>query len=79
EYFPNAFVSVVLIPDHYPDGEPPGVKIGYAELTVESAEKELMISLSPEKERYQPGERVVCNVRTADGEGHPLSAEVSLA
>ncbi|TEU13167.1 MAG: hypothetical protein E3J21_19340, partial [Anaerolineales bacterium] len=79
EYFPNAFVSVVLIPDHYPDGEPPGVKTGYAELTVESVEKELMISLSPEKERYQPGERVVYNVRTADGEGHPLSAEISLA
>jgi uncharacterized protein YfaS (alpha-2-macroglobulin family) len=79
EYFPNAFVSVVLLPDHYPDGELPGFKKGYAELTVESAEKELMISLSPEKERYQPGERVVYNVRTADAEGHPLSAEVSLA
>jgi uncharacterized protein YfaS (alpha-2-macroglobulin family) len=79
EYFPNAFVSVVLIPDHYPDGEPPGVKTGYAELTVESVEKELVISLSPEKERYQPGERVIYNVRTADSEGHPLSAEVSLA
>jgi len=79
EYFPNAFVSIVLIPGHPLDGEPPGVKIGYAELTVESAEKELMISLSPEKERYQPGERVVYNVRTADGEGQPVSAEVSLA
>jgi uncharacterized protein YfaS (alpha-2-macroglobulin family) len=110
EYFPNAFVSVVLIPCHHPDGEPPvvnlarwrssrispapaeretsfatpeenpySIKIGYAEVTVESAEKELMISVSPEKERYQPGERVVYNVRTADSEGHPLSAEVSLA
>jgi uncharacterized protein YfaS (alpha-2-macroglobulin family) len=79
EYFPNAFVSVVLIPDHHPDGELPDFKIGYAELTVESAEKELMISLSPEKERYQPGERVVYNVRTADGAGQPISAEVSLA
>jgi uncharacterized protein YfaS (alpha-2-macroglobulin family) len=79
EYFPNAFASVILIPNHRPDGELPGVKIGYAELTVESTEKELMISLSLEKERYQPGERVVCNVRTADGEGQPLRAEVSLA
>jgi hypothetical protein len=79
EYFPNAFVSVVLIPDHPLDGEPPGVKTGYAELTVESAEKEMTVTLSPEKERYQPGERVVYTVRTADGEGQPLSAEVSLA
>jgi uncharacterized protein YfaS (alpha-2-macroglobulin family) len=79
EYFPNAFVSVILIPGHHPDGESPGVKIGYARLTVESAEKELMISLSPEKERYQPGEEVIYTVRTADGEGRPLSAEVSLA
>ncbi|MFB0534838.1 MAG: MG2 domain-containing protein [Anaerolineae bacterium] len=79
EYFPNAFVSVVLIPGHHPDGvELPGFKVGYAGLTVESAEKELIISLSPEKERYQPGERVVCTVRTADAEGQPLSAEVSL-
>ncbi|HID63513.1 MAG TPA: hypothetical protein EYP49_12360, partial [Anaerolineae bacterium] len=79
EYFPNAFVSVILIPGHHPDGEPPHFKIGYAELAVESAEKELVVSLSPEKERYQPGDRVVCTVRTADGEGQPLSAEVSLA
>jgi uncharacterized protein YfaS (alpha-2-macroglobulin family) len=79
EYFPNAFVSVTLIPGYHPDGELPGFKIGYARLTVESAEKELMISLSPEKERYQPGEEVIYIVRTADGEGRPLSAEVSLA
>jgi hypothetical protein len=79
EYFPNAFVSVVLIPGHHPDGEPPDFKIGYAELTVESAEKKLIISFGPEKERYQPGERVVYNVRTADGAGQFISAEVSLA
>jgi uncharacterized protein YfaS (alpha-2-macroglobulin family) len=79
EYFPNAFVSVALIPDHYPDGELPGFNIGYAGLTVQSAEKELMISLSLEKERYRPGERVTCIVRTTDNEGQPLNAEVSLA
>ena len=119
EYFPNAFVSVVLIPGHHSAGEPSDVnltrwrssrtssaparretspvlsvaegfatpeensynsiKIGYTELTIESAEKELVISLSPDKERYQPGERVVYHVRTADGEGQPVSAEVSLA
>jgi uncharacterized protein YfaS (alpha-2-macroglobulin family) len=79
EYFPNAFVSVALIPDHHPDGELPGFNIGYAGLAVQSVEKELMISLSLEKERYRPSERVTCTVRTTDSEGQPLNAEVSLA
>lgn len=79
EYFPNAFVSVVLLPDHHSDGGPPDFKTGSTELTVVSAEKELVISLTPDKERYQPGERVVYEVRTADGAGQPVSAEVSLA
>jgi uncharacterized protein YfaS (alpha-2-macroglobulin family) len=78
EYFPNVFVSVVLAPRDGVGDEPPSFKIGYAELRVESAEKELRISIVPDREEYQPRQMATYTIRTRDHLDRAVSAEVSL-
>ncbi len=72
-YAPNVFVSVVLMP---PGGAPP--RVGYLELAVEPKVEPLAISIVPDKRSYRLGEEAICDIWTVDGQGQPVSAEVSL-
>ncbi len=72
-YAPNVFVSVVLAP---PGGGLP--RVGYVELAVKPPVEPLAISIVPDKKSYRPGEEAVCDIWTVDGQGQPVSAEVSL-
>jgi len=80
EMIPDIFVSVVVMKGADPEtGEPASLKVGYAQLSIESAEKELQISLIPDKEgTYEPGEAVTYNIRATDSEGKPVQAELAL-
>jgi uncharacterized protein YfaS (alpha-2-macroglobulin family) len=73
-YFPNVYVSVVLVPRN----AAPSFKVGYAELTVESAEKTLGVSVTSDRPAYRPGETAIYTIKTADSSGKGVSAEVSL-
>ncbi len=77
-YFPNVFVCVVLMPQGVPSDTLPSFKMGYAELTVEPADRQ-MIFIIPEKRRYRSGEKALCSIRTMDLRGQPVVGEVSLA
>ncbi len=67
------------------DGPIPGLpsfKVGYASLPIQTKEKELQITLTPNKsasEQYQPGETVEYFVNVTDYAGQPVEAELSLA
>jgi hypothetical protein len=72
-YVPNMVISALLLS---PD---PEVKFGSAYLGVESDAQKLIVSATPNKQTYLPGETVTLDVRTTDREGKPLAAEVSVA
>ena len=82
DMLPNMFISVVIIkaPD---EATPlPSFKVGYAQLPIAVDEKEITITLSPDKpagEPYRPGEEVSYNILATDHAGNPVAAEFSLA
>lgn len=80
EMIPNIFVSVVVMKGTDPEtGEPASLKVGYAQLSIDTAEKQLQITLIPDKEgTYEPGETVTYNIRTTKVDGQPVQAEVAL-
>jgi len=80
EMIPDIFVSVVVVKGADPEtGEPASLKVGYAQLSIATAEKELQITLTPDKEgTYEPGETVTYNIRTTEFDGKPVQAELAL-
>lgn len=73
EYIPNVYLSVILLSPR------PEVKYGQVEFSLSSKEKELSVSVTPDKKLYLPGEEVTLTVETKDSEGRPVPAEVSVA
>lgn len=80
EMIPNIFVSVVVVKGADPEtGEPASLKVGYAQLSIDTAEKELQITVTPDKGgTYEPGEAVTYNIRTTESDSKPVQAEVAL-
>lgn len=78
-FVPNAYVSVVLFKGSGPTSPAASFHAGYGELKVSSAEKVLKLDLTPDKARYQPGDKATYSIRTVDATGRGVPAEVSLA
>ncbi|MEW5957615.1 MAG: Ig-like domain-containing protein [Chloroflexota bacterium] len=79
---PNMYVSVVVIKGVDEANALPSFKVGYASLPINTAEKQLDITLTPNKpagETYQPGDTVEYQVRVTDAQSQPVKAELSLA
>jgi uncharacterized protein YfaS (alpha-2-macroglobulin family) len=86
EMLPNAFVSVVILKPR--EGETfnengldtgvPAFRIGYVKLLVDTEQKKDQVSILTDREKYGPGETVQVTIKTADWEGNPKAAEVSL-
>ncbi|MBI1878966.1 MAG: hypothetical protein HYR94_12240, partial [Chloroflexi bacterium] len=79
---PNIYVSVVIMKGMDESNPLPGFRVGYVRLPVNPAEKELNITLTPNKpaeETYQPGETAEYQVQVTDVTGQPVKAELSLA
>jgi len=79
EYVPNVYVSAVLFKGGGGGSEVPTFKVGYAELPVSVADKALKVSVTPNKARYEPGEKATFAVKTTDASGKGVPAELSLA
>ncbi len=83
---PNAYVSAIIIKprdgqtfdENGTDTGMPGLKVGYAQLKVETSRKRLDLKLSTDKKNYRPGETVQVSLKAADWEGRPVQAEISL-
>ena len=79
EHIPNVFVSVVIVKG-MDAAEPLGsFKIGYVELPVSTAEKELAVTITPSSQRVSPRDTVTYTVEAKDHAGQPVQAEFSLA
>jgi len=91
DLIPNVFVSVVIVQGVTPASSPiteesqramlPSFKVGYVQLPIEVAEKELNIALTPDRpsdEHYGPGEKVIYDVKVTDSSGDPVEAELAL-
>jgi hypothetical protein len=71
EYAPNFFVAVAVIRNARFAEQKKRVRVS-------GEERQLQISVKPNKERYTPGERAVYGLRTADSQGRPTPAELSV-
>jgi len=81
DLIPNVFVSVIIVKGVDENNPLPGFKIGYAQLSIETTEKELNITLTPDKpadEYYRPGKTVTYDVEVSDSHGNPVEAELAL-
>ncbi|MBF8280656.1 MAG: hypothetical protein HW383_429 [Candidatus Magasanikbacteria bacterium] len=73
---PNIYVSVVTVKGGG-DGAPE-LRVGYANLMVNTAGKVLDLKVTPDKAVYRPGNNVTLDVRTRRSDGTGVSAEVSI-
>lgn len=82
EMIPNMFVSVVIVKGPDTTANLPSFKVGYAQLPITVKEKEIQITLVPDKpldQAYAPGDDVTFQVKATDFDGTPIAAEFSLA
>lgn len=73
DFIPNVSFTVLLLSDE------PEIKYGNIDYNINRRNKGLIMSVISNKESYIPGEKVELDIRTANREGLPVSAEVSLA
>ena len=78
DYVPNVFVSVALVKGVDENNPLASFKLGYVTLNVSTEEKELKITLTPDKEQYQPGDTATYQVEAVNHEGDGQEAELSL-
>jgi uncharacterized protein YfaS (alpha-2-macroglobulin family) len=80
DYAPNVFVSVSLLKGQE-DGDSlpaPMFRLGYVELRVTRREQQLNVAITPDKERYQPGDTATYTIRTTDYRGRGVPVELSV-
>jgi uncharacterized protein YfaS (alpha-2-macroglobulin family) len=70
-HFPSIQVSVTILQEKQ-------IYQQQVRLTVEREEQKLSVSVTPDKERYQPGETATYTVTTRNSAGAPVPAEVGL-
>jgi uncharacterized protein YfaS (alpha-2-macroglobulin family) len=79
EFAPNVFVSILIVQGQNGRNSLPSFKLGYVELPVSTAEKELQITLRPSATEVAPRSPVTYTIEVRDHAGHPVKAELSLA
>ncbi|MCP4536321.1 MAG: hypothetical protein GY832_04170 [Chloroflexi bacterium] len=82
DLIPNVFVSVVIAKGVDETTPLPTFKVGYVQLPIDTTEKELTITLTPDRtddEHYVPGDTVFYDVDVADSAGDPVEAELALS
>ncbi len=79
DYAPNIFVSVMLVKGRGGATVPAQFKLGYVALEVNTAQKELNLKLTSDKQKVGPGDKVTYIVEAMDASGKPVVAELSVA
>ena len=79
EYAPNIYVSIVIVKGQDKTNPNPSFKLGYVALPVSIREKEMRISVKPDRAGpYAPRDTVTYDILTTDYEGKGIPAELSL-
>ncbi len=73
---PNAFVSVVLI-GKLKGSDKAEVRIGYTEMQVDTDQRRLDVTVTPDQARRRPGETVTVKLAVHDKAGNPRPAHVT--
>ncbi len=87
EYLPNVFVSVVLLqgrsarPTSKEESDigRPSFKVGYVALSVNPKEKNLIVTATPSKKEYRPGDTAEVKIQVKDQNGKPKRSEVVIS
>jgi uncharacterized protein YfaS (alpha-2-macroglobulin family) len=87
DMIPNAYVSVLLIQgrtsnaaaDAVEDAGKPSFKIGYAELSVDPAEKRLGLEIQTNQAVYKPGDSVELRLKAKNSRGEGTAANLAVA
>ncbi|MBK8046321.1 MAG: Ig-like domain-containing protein [Anaerolineales bacterium] len=80
EQIPNVFVGVVLVKGVDETNPYVATRVGYAKLSVDTAQKQLTVDIKPSGEVFAPGDVVTYTITVTDDEGNPApNAETSLA
>ncbi len=77
-HIPNVFVGVTLYRPPTTDDPYPRYNIGYAELRVSSAPRQLEVSIEPEQAQAEPGETISYQLQVRNADGHGVEADVSV-
>ncbi|HNC08547.1 MAG TPA: alpha-2-macroglobulin family protein, partial [Anaerolineales bacterium] len=78
EFAPIAYVAVTVISGVDSSGVP-SYKVGMAAIHIDTAQKELNVSVTTDKESAGPGDEITYSIQTTDYAGKPVVADVSLA
>jgi len=81
---PNVYVSVVLVKGVDETNLAPTYRVGYVSFDVSVEQKELTITVTPDRdldagEHYGPRETVTTEIEVTDANGNPVEAEVGVA
>lgn len=80
DYAPNVYVSVLIVKGRGADSPIPQFKLAYTDLKVSTTEKQLKISVTPDKStHYQPGDNANFTITATDATNKPVQSELSVA
>lgn len=90
DYIPNVFISAILFQGSdnavgqsekkdSPKYLPPEIRVGFTELKVKRAEKELNVELTTDKEKYEPGEEVKLKIKVTDQQNKPVESNLVIS
>ncbi|UCC75746.1 MAG: hypothetical protein JSW37_09525, partial [Anaerolineales bacterium] len=78
-YAPNVYVSIVLVKGTDLNNAVPSYRVGYVNLDISIAEKELSVEILPDRTTfYQPGDTATFDLRATDPQGRGVEAELSV-
>jgi uncharacterized protein YfaS (alpha-2-macroglobulin family) len=75
---PNTYVSVVVVKGIDETNPRPNYKMGMLEISVDTREQEVLVSIKADREKASPGESVTYTVVARDVNNRPIDAELSL-
>ncbi len=78
DFAPNVYVSVMLVKGVDANNPVASFRAGLVQLAVDNKQKEIQISITPDKEQAGPGDTVNYTVKTTDYAGKPIAAEVGV-
>ena len=78
-HIPNIYVGVVLYRPPTEEDPYPRYHVGYVELSISTAPRQLDVRIEPDREGATPGETVRYEVHVTDPEGNGVEADVSVA
>ena len=80
EQIPNVYVSVLLVKGVDEANPLPAMRLGYVQLTVDIAQKELAVKIEPSTDEVRPGDTVSYTLQINDSSGEAApNTEVSVA